>query len=311
VEVGDVGYIRGGKFHRLFNALLPADHSSHSTFGVPEYHEPLDPGLPEHIDVGVVEPNHYLSPGVSRAPAEPKVHAAAWVWHLLIDVSSLIFAPSKRPKDLPRVSYLCRRRQSGAALFLPVQAERQDTVARGTFGQWIIKHIDRWFAFARRLGLGIEQMEDIILVTGFHRARSWANVAFLEGQDEARVSFGVDVVDADGPDVDVRWQFAPEHIQGAVWSRGPGGQVCHRAICGDQQKRRTASGVIFFYAQQNLPANQCVFLRGFRVARILRIFPKRLVAAAGPSSDLDEHDYESDMVLTSIPAITKVRWYPV
>jgi hypothetical protein len=47
------------------------------------------------------------------------------------------------------------------------------------------------------------------------------------------------------------------------------------------------------------------------VTRTLRIFPKRLVAAAGPSSDLDEHNHESDMVLTSIPAITKVKWYPV
>jgi len=122
-------------------------------------------------------------------------------------------------------------------------------------------------------------MEDIILVTGFHRARSWANVAFLEGQEEGQASFGVDVVD--GPDVDVQWQFAPEHIQGAVWNRSPGGQ--------------------------NLPANQCVFLRGFRVTRTLRIFPKRLVAAAGPSSDLDEPNHESDLVLTSIPAITKDR----
>ena len=40
VEVGDVGFIREGRFHRLLNALLPADHPSH-TLGVPEYHEPL------------------------------------------------------------------------------------------------------------------------------------------------------------------------------------------------------------------------------------------------------------------------------
>ncbi|KAH9002317.1 hypothetical protein EDB86DRAFT_2899238, partial [Lactarius hatsudake] len=29
VEVGDVGYIREGRFHRLFNVLLPAEHPSH------------------------------------------------------------------------------------------------------------------------------------------------------------------------------------------------------------------------------------------------------------------------------------------
>ena len=39
VEVGDVGFIRQGKFHRLFSALLPADHPSHATFHVPENHE--------------------------------------------------------------------------------------------------------------------------------------------------------------------------------------------------------------------------------------------------------------------------------
>jgi hypothetical protein len=35
VEIADVGFIRTGKFHRLFNALLPADDASHN-LGVPE-----------------------------------------------------------------------------------------------------------------------------------------------------------------------------------------------------------------------------------------------------------------------------------
>jgi hypothetical protein len=41
VEVGDVGFIRNGCFHRLFNISLPGDHPSHQRFGVPECHEPL------------------------------------------------------------------------------------------------------------------------------------------------------------------------------------------------------------------------------------------------------------------------------
>jgi len=36
----DVGFIRWGKFHRRFNALLPANDPSHE-LGVPEDHEPL------------------------------------------------------------------------------------------------------------------------------------------------------------------------------------------------------------------------------------------------------------------------------
>jgi hypothetical protein len=48
VEVGDVGYIREGTFHRLFNVLLPAKHPSHRR--VPEYHEQLK--LEDHIAIG-------------------------------------------------------------------------------------------------------------------------------------------------------------------------------------------------------------------------------------------------------------------
>ena len=53
----------------------------------------------------------------------------------------------------------------------------------------MISHIDRWFAWARQLGMGINRMEDIVLVTGAHLTRSWTNVAFLEDQTDARVSF--------------------------------------------------------------------------------------------------------------------------
>ena len=64
VQVGDVGFIRTGKFHRLFNALLPADDPSHE-FGVPEDHEPLAPGLLTHIVKGTRSSNNYCSAGVS------------------------------------------------------------------------------------------------------------------------------------------------------------------------------------------------------------------------------------------------------
>ena len=75
VEIGDVGFIRNGKFHRLFNALLAADHPSHRTFGVPEYHVPLIPNPSEHIDLGTFKASHCCSYGISVAPAEPDFHA--------------------------------------------------------------------------------------------------------------------------------------------------------------------------------------------------------------------------------------------
>jgi len=72
VEVGDVGYIREEKFHRLFNALLPVYDPSHSKFGVPEYYKPLVPNPSEHIDTSTVRSNHFCSYGITIANAIPE-----------------------------------------------------------------------------------------------------------------------------------------------------------------------------------------------------------------------------------------------
>ena len=65
VEVGDVGFIRRGKFHRLFNAHLPANHPSHQRLGVPENYEPLRPRIQDHINRGTLSPNTFYSYGVT------------------------------------------------------------------------------------------------------------------------------------------------------------------------------------------------------------------------------------------------------
>ena len=53
--------------------------------------------------------------------------------------------------------------------------------------------------------------------------------------------------------------------------------------------------------------NQCIFIRGYRVARTFWKLPKHIKAAAGPSPDLDEYDYEPGMEVVSIPATPKVH----
>jgi hypothetical protein len=68
VSVGDVGYIRRGKFRRLFNVLLPAEDESHADLGVPEYHEPLTVGVRKQIDIGKIGPNNFCSVKVTSMP---------------------------------------------------------------------------------------------------------------------------------------------------------------------------------------------------------------------------------------------------
>jgi|SRR6266850_1027574 len=134
------------------------------------------------------------------------------------------------PDDFSRVSFSCKRKRVGAALFLPVESHCQDTLARADFAKWIVKHIDTWFAFTKKLGLGIEQMEEIILVTGRDRTKSWVNVAFLGCEADAQGSFGFKVV----PDLvgdSIEWQLCPGKVRGAVLNKGPGGKVRWSVIC--------------------------------------------------------------------------------
>jgi hypothetical protein len=104
-----------------------------------------------------------------------------------------------------------------------VQAQRKDTIARGAFRDYIVRHISNWYALAGSLGLGVNQMEDIILVTGRDRTRSCTNVVFpgTEDQTDARVSFGVEVSDHVG----IQWNFSSEHTLGALLKHGRSGKV--------------------------------------------------------------------------------------
>ena len=75
VEIGDVGFIREGQFHRLFNALLPEDHPSHHEFGVPPCHELLVPSVSNHINTSALSRNHYCSAEIT-IDTEPDIRAS-------------------------------------------------------------------------------------------------------------------------------------------------------------------------------------------------------------------------------------------
>jgi len=75
VEIGDVGFIREGRFHRLFNILLPEDHPSHQD-GVPQDHEPLLLRVTSPTNTGKLPPNNLRSSGVLDKSDEHRLKAA-------------------------------------------------------------------------------------------------------------------------------------------------------------------------------------------------------------------------------------------
>ena len=131
-----------------------------------------------------------------------------------------------RPEDDSQITFSCNGKQ-GALLSLPVPAQGEDTVAFGDFGKWMIRHIDAWFAFARGLGLGINRMEDIILVTGRHLTKSWVNVAFTQRRPDAGVSFDVQVSGV-SPDISLE----QDYVRGGDLKLGPTGRVWICTISG-------------------------------------------------------------------------------
>jgi hypothetical protein len=289
VEIGDVGFIREGYFHRLFNVLLPEDHHSHQD-GVPQHHEPLILRTSAPTNTGTLQPNNLRSHGVKD---NSEVHQRGALGYRVsspyIDFLSLT---PYRPDEAAEFAFSCSRR--GAILSLPLPAQSKDTAARAAFAKCIVKRIDYWYAFARDRDLGISR-EDIILVTGCHLARSWANIAFQESEDEEHVSLGVHTTGNSG----VNWRFTPEGAGGTPYKLGSSGQV---RLCTFSITQSMA------LSNQDLPENQCIFLRGFRATRFTSKIIPWLRAAAGPAQMPGGDDYpDPDAQLVSIPASTHVR----
>ena len=119
---------------------------------------------------------------------------------------------------------------------LPVSAHSEDTVALAKFGSWMVTHIDAWFAFIRGLGLGVDRMEDIILVTGRHLTKSWVNAAFNQHRRDAGVSFNAYV--ARNSDIQLERQYA----HGGELKLGPTGKVWPLYFCFQGVKTSETSG---------------------------------------------------------------------
>jgi hypothetical protein len=163
----------------------------------------------------------------------------------------------------------------------------------------MLKHIEEWFTFAQERCVGICRREDIVLVTGRDLAKSWANIVFQEGDGD--VTFQVRVTG----NSHIEWEFTLEGVGGVAYDNGPSGDLkVYFLSFHFLPSTETTGGLIS--SNQDLPMNQCIFVRGFRATRIIRILPW-LRAAAGPVQVPSEDDLDADMQLISIPGDTRVN----
>jgi hypothetical protein len=84
------------------------------------------------------------------------------------------------------VAYSCRGR--GALLSLPHGGRREDAVQMKIFEKYIQDNVVSWFTWAQKNQLGVERMEDLILVSGCTLVTTWAAAVFMDHTMSAEVS---------------------------------------------------------------------------------------------------------------------------
>jgi hypothetical protein len=84
------------------------------------------------------------------------------------------------------VTYQCRG--PGALLSIPHDGRREDVIRPKVFEDYIRDNVDSWFEWSKKIGVRIERMEDLILVTGCTLVPSWASATFLGRSETAQIS---------------------------------------------------------------------------------------------------------------------------
>jgi len=99
-------------------------------------------------------------------------------------------------------TYQCWAQSRGALLFLPHGARTEDVIRTELFEDYIRDNVDSWLRWSRREGLPVEKVEDLILVTGYTLATSWAAAAFdgtkSRACDATKISLEVQKSDGGG-----------------------------------------------------------------------------------------------------------------
>jgi hypothetical protein len=97
------------------------------------------------------------------------------------------------------VTYKCSRNR-GALLFLPHEGHRKDIIRKKAFEEYIRDHVVSWFTWTQDNKLGVERMEELVLVSGCTLSTSWAAAAFVDNAKDSEISLTSTVNDNGGAD---------------------------------------------------------------------------------------------------------------
>ena len=199
------------------------------------------------------------------------------------------------------VTYKFRNR--GALLSLPNGGCRQNIIRTKAFEDYIRDHVDEWFNWARNNKLGVERMEDLILVSGCTMVTSWAAAVFVDNTFKTEISLASRLLSNVG--ASFVWGNDREHVSYHDSRFDP---VRSPNQCFAQHTLI----LLLSHGKQNPPtmADQCVLIRGFRAKRI-PLWTRRIRAATEPHPDDPDNHREDEIQVSRVPDAPKVGTLPL
>ena len=156
------------------------------------------------------------------------------------------------------------------------------------FEDYIQDHVVSWFTWAQKNNLGVERMEDLILVIGCTLVTSWAAAVVVDNNMEAEISLG-----------GIGRSFVWNKIRGRIEYRN--------SLLGQVRSPSYAYSPCtdFLLYGKGSTLDQCVFIRGLRAKSVL-FGGRRIQAAADPLPDDPDNRREDEIHVTSVPGAPEV-----
>ncbi|THV06077.1 hypothetical protein K435DRAFT_44087 [Dendrothele bispora CBS 962.96] len=232
-RIGDVGIVTDdGGFDYLFNICLPANDPVNKG-RVPRDFEPLDTSL-----------------DIRNNPTRFKPGA---------DISSSFIKKSRTGETQESSTYtFTPSREEGAVLVLPEGGSRSDLRNQGEFRRYAAQNATSWYQFVNAtLGWDISN-GSMYLVTGCDKTSSWGNAV---------------ISNLSGAGGDVTMEFGPKPSSTSNNNNGASDEGRGQFIwLKDGPAASVRYGPDEAEADAGRQANQCIFIRGFRVCVSPAIF---------------------------------------
>ena len=281
ISIGDVGYIRNGRFHLLFSACRPLD------------------GRTPGIDVPIGFEELTIRPPISSLPRLPgclRTHTVRRVGAGLgVTASTTTCVPSLRCSSTHLKNVLPRPLEPGAHFSFELTGNRGAALVTGyktyrkdassepaKFEEYTKRHYESWVAFAlNRMSGNVRP----ILVDGFDLAKDFAMVAYSNESTSLECDMTISVP-------------ALGSASASIWGTWHASRTPHTNY-GPQEcvppDERAAGSPPQPAGEGSAPNeyNQCVFVRYYTMGRRKWFLPKVIRAGAGPR-DLGPGDNRGD-----------------